>query len=156
MLLLASTSPQEETGFPGVLSFVGGLLLIPVVSWLPLLQAHQAVTGRFRDIFAVKTVRQIIARVSVHWAIACVFLYAAAIPLYLTKVRLIADDAVWLLTPLFVVLIYPTRLMFGWVYARGTRRPDPASRLIRWPVKLVMIPLLGIYALILFATPLIS
>jgi len=155
-LLAASSRPQTDPGFPGLLSFVGGILLIPVASWLPLLQVHQAVTGRFRDIFDVRTVRRIIRQVPVHWAIAAVLLYAAAIPLYLTKVRLIADDAVWLLTPLFVILIYPARLMFGWVYARGMRRPDPTTRLIRWPVKLVMIPVLGAYALILFATPLIS
>ncbi len=155
-MLALSTRPHEEPGIPALISFLGGILLIPVASWLPLLQAHQAATGRFRDIFDVRTVRDIIVRVPIHWAIATVLLYAAAVPLYLTKVRLLADDAIWLLTPLFIVLIYPTRLMFGWVYARGRQRPEPARRLVRWPVKLVMIPALAAYAGILFVTPLIS
>jgi len=155
-MLALSTQPHEEPVVPALISVVGGILLIPVASWLPLLQAHQAATGRFRDIFDVRAVKNIIVRVPFHWAIATVLLYAAAVPLYLTKVRLIADDAIWLLTPLFIVLIYPTRLMFGWVYARGRQRPEPARRLVRWPVKLVMIPALAAYAGILFVTPLIS
>jgi hypothetical protein len=130
-MLALSTHPHEDPVVPAVISVIGGILLIPVVSWLPLLQAHQAVTGRLRDIFDVRTVRKIIARVPLHWAIATILLYAAAIPLYLTKVRLLADDAIWLLTPLFILLIYPTRLMFGWVYARGQSRSEPARRLIR-------------------------
>ncbi len=155
-MLALSTRPHEEPGIPAVISVLGGILLIPVASWLPLLQAHQATTGRFRDIFDVRAVRHIIARVPLHWAIATILLYAAAVPLYLTKVRLLADDAIWLLTPLFIVLIYPTRLMFGWVYARGQSRPEAARRLVRWPVKAVMIPALAAYAGILFVTPLIS
>lgn len=155
-MLAASTQPHEDPGGPALISILGGLLLIPVASWLPLLQAHQAVTGRFRDIFAVRTVRQIIRRVPLHWALATLLLYAAAVPLYLTKVRLIDAGVLWLLTPLFVVLIYPTRLMFGWVYARGIDDRPPAGRWIRWPVGLVMIPVLAAYAVILFVTPLIS
>ncbi len=155
-LLAVSTRPHEDPGGPALISLLGGILLIPVASWLPLLQAHQAVTGRFRDIFDVRTVRQVIHRVPVHWAIATILLYAAAVPLYLTKIRLIDAGALWLLTPLFVVLIYPSRIMFGWVYARGIRRSEAASRLIRWPVALLMIPALAAYAGILFLTPLIS
>ena len=155
-MLALSTRPHQNPIVPALISIAGGMLLIPIASWLPLLQAHQAVTGRFRDIFDVRTVRAIVRRVPIHWAIATILLYAAAIPLYLTKVRLLADDAVWLLTPLFIVLIYPTRLMFGWVYARGQRRTDPAGRLVRWPVNTLMLPALAAYAVILFITPLIS
>lgn len=155
-MLAVSTRPHEDPGGPALISILGGILLIPVASWLPLLQAHQAVTGRFRAIFEIRTARNIIRRVPLHWALATILLYAAAVPLYLTKVRLIDAGALWLLTPLFVVLIYPTRVMFGWVYARGIQDRDPAGRWIRWPVGLVMIPVLAAYAGILFVTPLIS
>ena len=155
-MLAMSTQPHENPTGPGIISVIGGILLIPVASWLPLLQAHQAVTGRFLDIFSVHVVRGIIKRVPLHWALATVLLYAAAIPLYLTKVRLIDVGALWLVTPLFIVLIYPTRVMFGWVYARGCSHSAPASRLVRWSTNLVMIPVLAIYAGILFVTPMIS
>ncbi len=155
-MLAMSTHPHENPNGPGIISVIGGILLIPVASWLPLLQAHQAVTGRFLDIFAVHTARRIIERVPLHWALATILLYAAAIPLYFTKVRLIDAGALWLVTPLFIVLIYPTRLMFGWVYARGRNHSVPASRLVRWPVNVVMTPVLAAYAGILFVTPMIS
>ena len=155
-MLALSTHPHENPAGPAIISFTGGILLIPVASWLPLLQVHQAVTGRFRDIFAVRIVRTIIKRVPFHWALATILLYAVAIPLYFTKIRLIDAGALWLLTPLFIVLIYPTRIMFGWVYARGQHRPAPAARLIRFPTALIMVPVLAAYAGILFFTPLIS
>jgi hypothetical protein len=56
--------------------------------------------------------------------------YSAMNPLYLTKVRLLAEDAIWLLTLLFSVRIYPGRLMFGWVDSRGQRRFEVAPRMV--------------------------
>jgi hypothetical protein len=161
-MLALSTRPDEALVVPALISVLGGILLIPVVSWLPLLQSHQTAARRFLDIFDVRTARTIIARVPVHWAIATILLHVAAIPLYLTKVRLLADDAIWLLTPLFIVLINPTRLLFGWVDSRGQRRPEAGRCIcrwpvkVRWPVKLVMIPALAACADILFVTPFIS
>ncbi len=156
LLGMSSTSPHENPGFPGILSFVGGVLMIPVAAWLPLLQVHQATTGRFKAIFEVRVVREIICRVPVRWAIATILLYALAIPLYLSKVVLPPADAYWLFTPLFILVIYPTRLLIGWVYGTGIHKEHRASRLIRWPAKVFMVPLLGLYGLILFAVPLIS
>ena len=76
LLGMSSTSPHEDPGLPGFLSFVGGALMIPVAAWLPLLQVHQATTGRFRAIFEVRVVREIISRVPIRWAIATILLYA--------------------------------------------------------------------------------
>ena len=156
LLGMSSTSPHENPGLPGFLSFVGGALMIPVAAWLPLLQVHQATTGRFKAIFEVRVVREIICRVPIRWAIATVLLYALAVPLYLSKVVLPPADAYWLFTPLFILVIYPTRLLIGWVYGTGIHREHRAPRLIRWPTKVFMLPLLGLYSLILFAVPLIS
>ncbi len=156
LLGMSSTSPHENPGFPGFLSFVGGILMIPVAAWLPLLQVHQATTGRFKAIFEVRVVREIICRVPIRWAIATILLYALAIPLYLSKVVLPPADAYWLFTPLFILIIYPTRLLIGWVYGTGIHKEHRAPRLVRWPAKVFMVPLLGLYSLILFAVPLIS
>ena len=156
LLGMSSTSPHESPGLPAFLSFVGGALMIPVAAWLPLLQVHQATTGRFKAIFEVRVVREIICRVPVRWAIATVLLYALAIPLYLSKVVLPPADAYWVFTPLFILVIYPTRLLIGWVYGTGMKKKHRAGRLVRWPAKVFMVPLLGLYSLILFAVPLIS
>ena len=156
LLGMSSTSPHENPGLPGFLSFLGGALMIPVAAWLPLLQVHQATTGRFKAIFEVRVVREIICRVPIRWAVATILLYALAIPLYLSKVVLPPADAYWLFTPLFILVIYPTRLLIGWVYGTGVQKEHRAGRLVRWPAKVFMVPLLALYSLILFAVPLIS
>lgn len=156
LLGVSSTRPYQEPGLPALASFLGGALLIPVAAWLPLLQCHQATTGRFKAIFEVRVVREIICRVPIRWAIATILLYALAVPLYLSKVVVPPADAFWLFTPLFIIVIYPTRLIMGWVYGSGMQKQDRSARLIRWPAKVFMVPLLGVYALILFAVPLVN
>lgn len=156
LLGVSSSRPYQEPGLPALASFMGGALLIPVAAWLPLLQCHQAATGRFGAIFEIKVARDIIRRVPIRWAIATILLYALAVPLYLSKVIVPPADAYWLFTPLFILVIYPTRLLMGWVYGIGTQTRKRRSRLIRWPAKVFMVPLLGLYSLILFAVPLIS
>ena len=155
-LIALSHTPRENPGPAALGSILGGMLLIPIAGWLPLLQAHQAVTGRFRAIFDIRSARKIINRVPIRWAIATILLYALALPLYFTKVRLPASDAMWLITPLFVILTYPTRILMGWVYAKGMQKEKLAWFGVRWSTKLFMIPVIAFYGLILFATPFIS
>lgn len=158
VLLLAATpaTPRIEPGLPGLLSVIGGLLLIPVAAWLPLLQCHQVVEGRFLAIFDVRKIRKIISSVPVRWAIATILLYGLAIPLYLSKVVLPPADAYWMFTPLFIIVIYPTRLLIGWVYGTGLGKMMPSPRIVRWPTKLLMLPLLAGYVFLIFLLPFIS
>ncbi|MEZ6128839.1 MAG: hypothetical protein R3C59_09165 [Planctomycetaceae bacterium] len=156
LLGAASTVPAQNPGPRVLLSLIGGALMVPVAAWLPLLQCHQAVTGRFRDIFAVRTARGIISQVPLRWALATILMYGLAVPLYLSKVVLPPADAFWLFTPLFIVVIFPTRLLMGWVYGTGLRKTTDARRILRWPTKLIMIPMLLLYSGILFVLPLIS
>lgn len=156
LLGAASTVPAQNPGPRILLSLIGGILMVPVAAWLPLLQCHQATTGRFRAIFEVRKIRDMIDAVPVRWAVATVLMYGLAVPLYLSKIVLPPADAYWLFTPLFILVIYPTRILMGWVYGTAIRQGCPSRKLIRWPVKLAMIPLLLAYSGILFALPLIS
>lgn len=156
--LLAATpvQPRIEPELPGTLSVIGGLLLIPVAAWLPMLQCHQVVEGRFFAIFEVRKIRKVISRVPIRWAIATILLYGLAIPLYGSKVVLPPADAYWIFTPLFIIVIYPTRLLMGWAYGAGRAKNKYAARTIRWPVKLAMLPLLAGYAFLIFLLPFVS
>lgn len=156
LLAVTPSSPRIDPGAPGALSILGGILFIPVAAWLPLLQCHQVVENRFLAIFEVRAIRKIISQVPIRWAIATILLYGLAIPLYLSKVVLPPADAYWMFTPLFIVVIYPTRLLIGWVYGTGIGKPKPAKRMISWPVKLAMLPLLAAYAFLIFLLPFIS
>ncbi|MGV2337082.1 MAG UNVERIFIED_CONTAM: hypothetical protein LVR18_24340 [Planctomycetaceae bacterium] len=60
-----------------------------------------------------------------------------------------------ILTPVFVVLIYPARLAVAWAWHRGSR-PDPARWLYHVAARLIMIPILAVYAIFLLLTPTIS
>ncbi|MBL8811087.1 MAG: hypothetical protein JNM43_12995 [Planctomycetaceae bacterium] len=155
-MLVAVTNPERDNPVLGVVSFLGVLLMIPVMAWLPLLQVHQAVEGRFVSVFSIRTARAIIARVPLRWMLATVVLYALTFPLYLAKIRLLPGDAMLLITPFFIVLTYPTRLLMAWVYHQGQQRPASAFFLWRWLIKLVMVPALGAYCFFLFLTPFVS
>lgn len=157
LLLGMSTSEPRRNPGPFVMgSVLGGVLMIPVAAWLPLLQCHQATTGRFLAIFEVRTVREIICRAPLRWALSTILLYGLAVPLYLSKVVLPPADAFWLFTPLFILAIYPTRLLMGSVYHAGRNRDTRVTPIVRWPAKVFMIPVLGLYSGILFLLPLIS
>ena len=156
LLSLGTAAPRQNPGPGYFASFVGGILLIPVAAWLPLLQCHQATTGRFAAIFEIKTAREIIRRVPLRWAIATILLYGLAIPLYLSKIVVPPADATFLFTPLFILIIYPCRILMAWVYGSGLARETSTTRLVRWPVKVFIVPIIGFYSLIVFFIPLIS
>ncbi|MFO0977865.1 MAG: hypothetical protein U0996_15785 [Planctomycetaceae bacterium] len=155
-MLVAVTNPERDNPGLGVVSFLGVLLMIPVMAWLPLLQIHQAVEGRFVSVFSIRAARSIIARVPLRWMLATVVLYALTFPLYLAKIRLLPGDAMLVITPFFIVLTYPTRLLMAWIYHQGQQRPASAFFLWRWLIKLVMVPALGAYCFFLFLTPFVS
>jgi hypothetical protein len=140
----------------GLLSVLGVLLMIPVAAWLPLLQVQQVVTGRFRDVFSVSAVRRIIRNAPLTWMISTVILYAMTFPLYLGKIRLPPVDALLILTPFFILLTYPARILVAWAWYRGSRNDVPARTIWRRGIKLLMIPLLAAYGFFLLLTPFIS
>lgn len=155
-LLMSYAAPDRTRPVFGLLSFLGGVLLILVFAWLPWLQVQQAVQGRFMAIFSVRTVRQAIRSAPLAWMLSTVLLYVLTFPLYLGKIRLPPQDALLILTPVFVLLTYPARLVTAWAWHRAAGRAQPASRWLHIPVRLLMIPLLGLYSFFLLLTPSIS
>ena len=155
-LLVAYSAPGRTNPVFGILSFLGILLLIPVTAWLPLLQVHQAVTGKFRSIFSISAARRVIRNAPLTWMLTTVLIYAMTFPLYLTKIKLLPADALLVLTPFFILLTYPARILVAWAYHRGMSRERAAWFPLRWGIKLIMIPLLAGYAGFLFLTPFVS
>lgn len=156
-LLVMFSEPGRINGRAGLLSLAGGLLMMPVAAWLPMLQVHQGVTGRFRSIFSIAAARRVIRHAPFSWLITTVLLlYVMSFPLYLTKIRLLPTDAFLILTPFFITLTYPTRALVAWAYHRGHRLPHPAAAIWRWTARILMLPLLAGYSLILFLTPTVS
>lgn len=155
-MLVAYSAPERRQPIFGLISFLGVLVMIPVAAWLPLLQVQQAVTGRFRSIFAFREVRRIICGAPWAWAGSTVILYAMTFPLYLGKIRLPPQDALLILTPFFILLTYPARILVAWAWHRGHSRPSPVGKFQRRAMKLLMFPLLAAYCGFLLLTPFVS
>lgn len=141
---------NRDTGGAAFVTVVGGFLLLIVFAWLPFLQARFAAENRFRAMFELGAIRRAFRRSPVCWLVAVVIVYVLALPLYLTKARLLPQDAMWLITAVFIVSMYPARIATGWVYHRAITRPHDAWFGWRWTSRLAMIPLLGIYVFLVF------
>ena len=145
----------QDTSQPGqiILTLIGGLSLICVLSWVPFLQARFAAQQRFSTMFELRNVRGMYRRTPITFLLAVVVMYALALPLYLFKLFETPQDMRWLLTPLFIVSIYPARIFVGWAYARSQIRQRKTWLIFRLVSNLIMWPALGFYVFLLFFTP---
>ena len=148
----------RETRRPGQVLAVllGGGLLAVVLSWVPFLQARFAAENRLAAFRDVRGVREAWRRAPVAMLLAVVVLYAASLPLPLFKVLAPPRDVVPFLTPIFVLTIFPARLVVARVTAWAAARPTRRWLVIRAAVGLALLPLFGIYLFLLFFTPAID
>ena len=148
----------KDTSKPGqvILTLVGGVVLLVVLSWVPFLQARFAAENRWRAMFELRAIRELYRRAPLMMFVSVVFLYALSLPLYLLKIGARPSDVYWLLTPMFIASIYPAKILIGWTYYQATRAEHRAWLILRWPLSMLLIPLLGFYVFVLFFTPAIG
>jgi hypothetical protein len=87
---------------------------------------------------------------------AVVVLHALSLPLHLAKVIMPPRDALWLITPLFVVTIFPARIAVGWATGFALRRARDRWRILRWVTAAVLVPAVALLLVLLFITPAID
>jgi hypothetical protein len=153
--MLAAAS-QLRPGIGGLLGVVGGAMLGLVLVHLPFLQARFAADGRLRAMFQVRVIRKLFARAPLAFLAALLFTLALALPLYLLKIEIVPREAAWLPSLLFVVSIFPARLLTGWAVGRANRRRMPRSWFWRWPSSLAMLPVVLLYVVIVYFTQYLS
>lgn len=147
-LLVIGSRSTEPGG--AVVGLLGGALLGLVVLYLPFLQTHMAAENRLRAVFELGTVRQQFRRAPLSWWFALAVTLLLALPLYLLKVELIPREAAWLPSLVFVLFIFPARLLTGWAVGRARRSDFSSSFLLRWPARLAMLPVAGVYVLLVY------
>ncbi|MEQ8635729.1 DUF4013 domain-containing protein [Gimesia maris] len=155
-MFAAASSPEGGQGGAVAVTLLGGLILVIVLGWLPLLQAHFAAENRFRAMFELKTVRRKFKRSPLLWMLSLVIVYLLSLPLYLFKVAALPRDAIWGITLIFVATIYPTKILLGWVYHRASAKTKNAWFGWRWLSRTLILPLLAVYVFILFFTQFIG
>lgn len=152
MLLIGSTRLPQNQGAGVLLGLIGGLMLAMVMLYLPFLQTRFAAENRLIAFFQVREVRRVFARAPLACWIALLITLASALPLYLLKIEATPQEVVGLLSLVFVIFIFPARLVIGWAVGRANRRSERRHFLSRWVAGLGRLPLVAIYVLVLFFT----
>ncbi|WP_395743859.1 DUF4013 domain-containing protein [Prosthecobacter sp.] len=153
-ILLAAT--RLPVGGSVLLSLLGGLLLLLVAIHLPFLQARFAQTDRFGALFELREVRRLFLRAPVAFWFSLLITLLFAVPLYLLKIELTPRELAWLPSLLFVIFIFPARVLTGWAMSRATRREAPRHWFPRWVARLGIVPVAVAYVLFVYLTPYLS
>ena len=65
-------------------------------------------------------------------------------------------EVTWLPSLIFVVFIFPARLLVGWAIGRAHRRQEPRWFVSRWLSRLAALPIVLIYTVIVFFSQYVS
>ncbi len=139
-----------------VVTLIGGFGLWLTLMWAPLIQARFAAENRLGAFLELRTAREMFRRSPFAWLLAIVLTYLLALPLYLFKALSPPDDAMWFITIIFIVTIFPSKVALGWAYGRSMKRTDRAWWPWRWLCKTLLLVLMAIYVFLLFLTPTIG
>jgi hypothetical protein len=104
----------------------------------------------------VETIRRAHRGAPLATAVALLLTVTLALPLYLLKIELIPREAMWLPGILFVALMLPARLACGWALRRGLARDAPRHVVVRLLGRLVVVPVVAVYAIALYFTQYLS
>jgi hypothetical protein len=135
-----------------VVGFVGAAMLAVVLLYLPFLQMRFAAKNRLRAMYELGAVRQAYHRAPWAHTAAFVVTLLFALPLYLLKIEVVPREAAWLPSLVFVLFIFPARLLTGWAIGRAKRRDEPRHWFFRWTGRLPLLPAAGFYVLVVFFT----
>jgi hypothetical protein len=111
-----------------------------------------AVENRFRALVEVLAVRAEFRRAPWSWAVGLCVALLFALPLYLLKIEMIPREVAVLPSLVFLVFIFPARLLAGWAMARARRREQPRHWFFRWTGRFTVLPVAAFYVLVVYFT----
>jgi hypothetical protein len=135
-----------------LIGFLGALLLALVLIYLPFLQMRLATFNGFSAIFELRAARADFRRAPWAFAFAFVITLLFALPLYLLKIEIVPREAAWLPSLVFILFIFPARLLTGWAMSRALCRSTPRHWFFRWTGRLPFLPAAAFYVLLVFFT----
>ena len=97
---------------------LGAELLALAILYVPFLQTRFARDNRFRAFLELGAVRRDFRRAPLAFALVLCLHLLFAVPLYVFKIEYIPRDLVFLEGFVFLMFIFPARLLDGWAYAR--------------------------------------
>ncbi len=150
ILLFATTLPPKAGA---LVSLPGVLLLVLTSMHLPFLQTHFARTGRFSAMFELREIRKLFCRAPIAYWIALFSSLLFALPLYLLKIELTPAELAFLPSLVFVIFIFPARLLTGWAMSRSLRHEQPRHPVSRWMARTAILPVALVYAMFVYLMP---
>lgn len=153
--LMGMTSRWPEPWGP-LASLVGSLGLATILLYLPFLQTRFAASGQWSDHFSLRRAREDFRRAPIAFWFALLATLALALPLYLLKAELVPREAAWLPSLVFVLFIFPARLLTGWAVGRAERRETNRHWLFRWTSRFAMLPVVFMYVVVVYFTQYVS
>lgn len=156
LLLFAAATLLPEGPGPVLLSLLGGFLLILVMLYLPFLQTHFAVEQRFETLFDISTVRGYFKRAPIAFWFSLFITLLFALPLYLLKIEVVQREVAWIPSLVFVLFIFPARLLTGWAVGRARKREKVRFFLFRWFFRFAELPIAAIFVFLIYFTQYLS
>ncbi len=150
LMMIFGTSGQG--GGSVLVGYAGTLAMAFVLLYLPFLQTRFAAENRLAAMFEWSEIRRLFRRAPIAWFVALLVTLAFALPLYLLKIEPPPRELWWTLTIFFIVFIYPARLLTGWAVGRAMHRTQPRRQFSCWLARVLAIPVILFYLLILFFT----
>jgi len=142
---------------PGILvSLLGGGLLGVVAVYLPFLQTRYAADPNWKHLFKLGPVRQGFQRAPFSFVMALLVTLLFSIPLYLLKIELAPRELAWLPSLVFVVFIFPARIVCGWAMHRAQKKEHRAHFVWRWVGRLGIVGVGFAYGLFVLLTQFLS
>lgn len=154
VMLMAGTTIPNGGGV--LIGWLGAALLAFVLLYLPFLQTHFACQNRLRAMFEWRAVRAQFRRAPLAFWFALLVTLLFALPLYLLKIEATPREVTWLPSLVFVVFIYPARLLTGWAVGRAVHRQQERWFVTRWGARLAAVPVVAAYVFLVFFTQYIS
>ncbi|HTN74401.1 MAG TPA: hypothetical protein VL096_04110 [Pirellulaceae bacterium] len=152
LLLFAAATLLPEGPGPVLLSLLGGFLLTLVMLYLPFLQTNFAVEQKFVALFDIATVRKQFARAPIAFWFALLITLLFALPLYLLKIELVQREVAWIPSLVFVLFIYPARILTGWAVGRARKREQPRFVLFRYFFRVAELPIAALFVFLVYFT----
>jgi hypothetical protein len=143
LMIIALTSPGG--GLLGLIGLVGAVGMWWVLMYLPFLPIQMASEQRFWSAFDRRSVRAAFRRAPFAFLIAVVGLVVLALPLYLLRIEAIPQELLWVLSLIFVVLIFPAKLLAGWALRRSRQKERESHWTLRWIAWVPLVSAIGFY-----------
>ncbi|MDF1815927.1 MAG: hypothetical protein P1V20_27250 [Verrucomicrobiales bacterium] len=139
-----------------LISMIGAGMLGIVILYLPFIQTRYAVERKFVVFGQWKTIREQFRKAPLALWTALFVTLLFAMPLYLLKIELAPQEVAWIPNLVFVVFMFPARLVLGWAASRSAKRETYRHWFFRWTARLGMIPPVLVYVFVVWLTQYLS